>query len=157
MFDYEAKLPHWINRAGFLIRAEAQKEMASAGHDLTAEEWALLMVLWRDGAQSMNALASVTLRDRTTVTRLVDRLVAKGLLKRRADSGDRRKVVVDLTDASREMEAPVTGAIGKVVEKALASIDPDEVATAISVLRRIVANFDGAEQEGETGRGESRT
>jgi DNA-binding MarR family transcriptional regulator len=141
-FDYETKIPHWINRLSFMLRSELQHRIKAEGHDLTAEEWALLMVLWRDGAMTMGKLASITLRDRTTVTRVVDRLVTKGLLQRSSEEGDRRQVVIQVTPLGHQIQPSVAGAVVPLVEKAGQGIAGEELELALSVLKRMVDNLE---------------
>ena len=141
VFDYETKIPHWINRLSFMLRSELQQRVKAAGHDLAAEEWALLMVLWRDGPMPTGRLAAVTLRDRTTVTRVVDRLVSKGLLERKDEQGDRRQVVIHVTKLGAQIQPEVVGAVAPLIEKANAGIPAKELEITLSVLRRMADNL----------------
>jgi DNA-binding MarR family transcriptional regulator len=141
-FDYRTKIPYWINRLSFMLRAELQQRVEDAGHDLAAEEWALLMVLWSDGPLPMNRLATITLRDRTTVTRVVDRLVEKGLLLRSQDREDRRQVIVEVSDFGRSIEPSVVGAVVPLIAKAGENISREETENALSVLRRMAENLE---------------
>jgi DNA-binding MarR family transcriptional regulator len=141
-FDYENKIPHWINKLSFMLRVELQQRVKDAGHDLSAEEWALLMVLWKDGPLPMTQLAAITLRDRTTVTRLVDRLIVKGLLIRSQDPEDRRQVVVEPSDLGRSIQPSVVGAVVPLIAKANEGISQKDAETALSVLQRMAENLE---------------
>ena len=59
-------------------------EQAMAVHDLTAAQWLPLWQLARDGACSAQQLARDVDIDAGAATRLVGRLVAKGLVERHA-------------------------------------------------------------------------
>lgn len=146
MFDYQGNIQHWINRLSFMLRGEAQQRLRRAGFDLSAEEWALLMVLWRDGPTGMTRLADITLRDRTTVTRLVDRLIRKGLVLRQGAARDRRQVVIDLTKRGREIEAPVLRAIVPLIAITNRDIPAADLETTRRVLAQMAANL-GATDE----------
>ncbi|AEQ51983.1 MarR family winged helix-turn-helix transcriptional regulator [Pelagibacterium halotolerans] len=143
MFDYQAATPHWVNRLSFLIRAEVQQRFKAAGYAITAEEWAMLMLLWPNAPQSMGQLAAVSLRDRTTVTRLVDSMVAKGLLERTPAPNDRRSVLVDLGPKGRALEAPLTAIVGDFIAQATKGLSADEIARANAVLQKMTANILG--------------
>lgn len=145
MFEYQAATPHWVNRLSFLIRAEMQQRFRAEGYSLTAEEWAMLMLLWKQAPQTMGQLAAVSLRDRTTVTRLVDSMVAKELLKRTQDPNDRRSVLVDLDEKGRALEAPLTGIVKKFIAEATRGISDEEIAQANAVLERMTRNILGEE------------
>ncbi len=142
MFDYESKIQHWVNRLSFLLRSEAQRHFREQGLDLSAEEWALLMVLWQKGPQQMGPLAAITLRDRTTVTRLVDRLVKKNLLQRGAAATDRRKVVVSVTREGQEIQGRIVGSVLPLIEKSNQGISLQERETTLRVLKTMVENLD---------------
>ncbi len=142
MFDYESKIQHWVNRLSFLLRSEAQRHFREQGLDLSAEEWALLMVLWQKGPQQMGPLAAITLRDRTTVTRLVDRLVKKNLLQRGAAATDRRKVVVSVTREGQEIQGRIVGSVLPRIEKSNQGISLQERETTLRVLKTMVEKLD---------------
>ncbi len=142
MFDYESKIQHWVNRLSFLLRSEAQRHFREQGLDLSAEEWALLMVLWQKGPQQMGPLAAITLRDRTTVTRLVDRLVKKNLLQRGAAATDRRKVVVSVTREGQEIQGRIVRSVLPLIEKSNQGISLQERETTLRVLKTMVKNLD---------------
>ncbi|WP_417582647.1 MarR family winged helix-turn-helix transcriptional regulator [Pelagibacterium sp.] len=143
MFDYQAATPHWVNRLSFLIRAEVQQRFKAAGHAITAEEWAMLMMLWAQAPQSMGQLAATSLRDRTTVTRLIDSMVAKDLLQRTADPKDRRTVLVDLGPRGRALQAPLTAIVSDFIAQSTKGLSPDEIAVANTVLKKMTANILG--------------
>ncbi|HEY4372334.1 MAG TPA: MarR family transcriptional regulator [Burkholderiales bacterium] len=54
-----------------------------------------------NGPQSASAIAQETMLSPAAITALVDRLEARGLVRRRADENDRRKVLVESTDKTR--------------------------------------------------------
>ncbi len=142
MFRFESKLPYWVNRLAFLVRAELQRGFAKAGYDLTPEEWALLMVLWERAPLTVGALADLTLRDRTTVTRLLDGLVKKDCVIRTVDPQDRRCTQVSVSEFGTSLAAPLRSIAEKVIAKTLNGIPQDEVDRCTATLRTMVTNFD---------------
>jgi len=142
MFNYEDKIQHWVNRLSFLLRSEAQARLKQAGHDLSAEEWALLMILWRDGPTKMTRLADLTLRDRTTVTRLVDRLIKKQLVLRKGGKNDRRQVFVEVSERARDVEPAVLGTMLPLIQKSHQGISEAEINQARDVLIRMARNLE---------------
>ncbi|WP_299877922.1 MarR family transcriptional regulator [uncultured Sulfitobacter sp.] len=136
-FEYETKLHHWVNRVAFQIRAEMQKRIKESGLDISVEEWAMLMILWEDGATPMNNLAEKTLRDRTTVTRLIDRLVTKGLVERVAAPEDRRLVVVETTDRSNDIRGALISSALSLIDETTESVSSEDLATTLQTLRQI--------------------
>lgn len=141
MFDYETVPLHWVNRLGFLTRKELGNRFRAAGVDVSPEEWAVLLILWQKGAQTPGALADVTFRDRTTITRLIDGMVAKGLVARGADPNDRRRSLVDVSDAGRALEAKLVSIARVLITEALDGIAPADIEATLRTLRRMTLNL----------------
>jgi DNA-binding MarR family transcriptional regulator len=73
-------------------------------HELSLSSYEVLLLLSRadDNALRMGELADELLLSRSGLTRLVDRMVARGLLERHTCSADRRGTYARLTDAGRK-------------------------------------------------------
>ncbi|KRB20469.1 MULTISPECIES: MarR family winged helix-turn-helix transcriptional regulator [Mesorhizobium] len=81
------------------------------------------------GPQSAGAIATATGLTPAAVTALIDRLEARGLLTRTRSLEDRRKVVIEATEATRELSSRYYGAIAKEGEKVIATFSDAELAT----------------------------
>ncbi|WP_096452434.1 MarR family winged helix-turn-helix transcriptional regulator [Mesorhizobium sp. 113-1-2] len=81
------------------------------------------------GPQSAGAVATATGLTPAAVTALIDRLEARGYLTRTRSLEDRRKVVIEATEATRELSARYYGAIAKEGEKVIATFSDAELAT----------------------------
>src|SRR5580692_4269546 len=68
---------------------------------INGREAAVLRAIDAGGPVSQGEIARAMNVDRTTMVALIDDLQLKGLVQRRQDPDDRRKNVVDLTDAGR--------------------------------------------------------
>ncbi len=92
---------YWLNR----LRADVHGsfERALAGLGITVAQWNVLVVLYHDTAATPQALATALAIDSGAVTRLLDRLAAKGLLARAPSTADRRSVELALTPAGRAL------------------------------------------------------
>lgn len=71
------------------------------GRGVSVREWRVLGSLWDVDCLTLGELAGAILCEQSSTTRLVDRLVAAGLVEKRAVSDDRRKVHVRLTEKGR--------------------------------------------------------
>ena len=84
-----------ISRLAYLFRLRIEHLLAEIDSRLSAEESALLMVLVESGQPLRRGeFAEIMLRDKTTVTRQLDGLVAKGLVRRKQDPSDGRAVLI---------------------------------------------------------------
>jgi MarR family transcriptional regulator, organic hydroperoxide resistance regulator len=74
---------------------------------------------------------------RASGTLVLGQLEARGLVSRSADPADARRLVVELTDAGRELEGPVHEVFDEVESVIRRSLGPDEVAAAFDTIRRM--------------------
>lgn len=113
-------------------------EQAMAAHELTAAQWLPLWKLARGGACSAQQLAREVDIDAGAATRLVDRLVAKGLVERVRSAGDRRVVMLQLTPAGRSVAAQVPQVLAEVNNTYLRGFSRDEWQQLKALLRRML-------------------
>lgn len=141
MFDYE-KIPlHWVNRLSFLLRRELSTMFREANHPISSEEWAILLVLWKQSPQNPSALADVTIKDRTTITRLIDGMVSKNLVSRTEDPDDRRRSVVAITAQGLAIKDDLVPIARMLIDQALVNIPPEDIQTTIRTLRAMTENL----------------
>ena len=150
MFGYEKVSLHWVNRLGFLTRKNLSTLFGKAGHAVSPEEWAILLVLWQKGPQSPSALADVTFKDRTTVTRLIDAMVRKKLVTRTEDQVDRRRRVVTLSARGSNLEAELVPIAQTLIEQALHGIPAADIEITTRTLRTMTQNLSDAPQSALT-------
>jgi MarR family transcriptional regulator for hemolysin len=115
-----------------LLRTLADQRVRAL--DMTRAQWAVLAALERQEGRKQSELAEVLEIKPITLTRLVDRLCANGLVERRADPGDRRAKRLFLTPAAR----PLTQRLSKLGEdlmgEVLAGIDEPGVKLMLQQL-----------------------
>ncbi len=109
--------------------------------DITYPQYLVLLVLWRneeDGLTSMSVsqLTRALQLDTGTVTPLLKRMEAKGILGRQRDTDDERVVLVQLTEHGlglRELAKPIPGKLMCQVE-----MSAEELLTLQSTLRGLI-------------------
>ena len=83
--------------------AVAARSLATVADDVTLAQYRVLIELAARGPQRLADLATALTVERSTATRMCDRLVRKRLVTRRRGTEDRRVVKVSLTDAGAEL------------------------------------------------------
>ncbi|MGA8255881.1 MAG: MarR family transcriptional regulator [Nocardioides sp.] len=78
--------------------------------DLTLEHWRIMSVLHHAPGLRMTALAEAAVVPAATLTRHVDKLVELGLVLRRVDPGDKRRVAAALSPRGSELASQLSGA-----------------------------------------------
>lgn len=87
---------------------------------LTYPQYLAMLVLWEGGEPSVKALGERLGLDSGTLTPLLKRLEARGLVTRRRDAADERSVLIGLTEAGRKLQEAaksVPKAIGCAVDR----------------------------------------
>ncbi|MFI9204550.1 MarR family winged helix-turn-helix transcriptional regulator [Streptomyces sp. NPDC053048] len=107
---------------------------AAARHGLTSVQAKLLAQL--KGPVPMRGLAALLLCDASNVTGIVDRLEARGLVRREPDPADRRVKNVVATDEGRETIRRVRAEM-QATHSALDALDEAERATLYGLLARL--------------------
>ncbi|MFF7532865.1 MarR family transcriptional regulator BagL/FevM [Streptomyces bobili] len=93
----EEALPHQLRRAGQAWTALWQHRLP----DLTSPQFAVLLALDDHGSLDQSALGSLAAVDRSTLTVLLDRLEARGLVTKEMDPANRRRRIIALTGTGR--------------------------------------------------------
>ena len=88
--------------------AVAARSLATVAEDVTLAQYRVLVELASRGPQRLADLAVALRVDRSTATRMSDRLARKHLVRRRRVASDRRGVQVSLAPAGRDLIAEVS-------------------------------------------------
>lgn len=86
-----------IERTGKELKRAFQQTLQSIDAGITADQWVILDLLNRQSGISQLEIAEKTSKDPPTVTRILDLLAKKRLVKREMDVSDRRKMKIALT------------------------------------------------------------
>jgi len=103
---------------------------------LTYPQYLVFLVLWEQDDITVKALGEHLFLDSGTITPLLKRLEARGLIQRRRDAEDERQVRVLLTDAGRDLRAKALAiplAVGKA--SGMTMVQADDLRTELLRLR----------------------
>ena len=120
---------------------------ALPGSDVTPRMLGVLQHLAASGPLTVGEQAAHLRLGKATVTELVDRLEARGLVARMRDERDRRRVFVWLTDAGRERAAAHPRVLeDELLVEAVARMRPEQRAHLIEGLRALVEAGEAGEE-----------
>jgi DNA-binding MarR family transcriptional regulator len=120
--------------ASRVLVAVAARSLAGIAEEVTLPQYRALVVLASRGPQKVAALAEALDVTPPTATRMVDRLVKKGLVRRRSSQSDRREVRVSLTQAGRSLVAQVTARRRREIAAILSRIPVDHLVDMTALL-----------------------
>jgi DNA-binding MarR family transcriptional regulator len=119
----------------------ASKRMAST-IGITGPQRLTLRVIGLFPGISAGELADVLRLHPSTLTGVLQRLVDRGLIARRAGRGDRRLALLGLTAAGRRANRNSRGTVEALISKALAECEEGELEGAQRVLSQVASRLD---------------
>jgi DNA-binding MarR family transcriptional regulator len=127
-----------MRRVLMAITQAADKRLEPDG--LTHVQWGPLFMLRSSRASTVAELARELQTDAGAMTRLLDRLEAKGLCRRERSTEDRRVVRIALTPEGEKAAAQVPTVLAQVMNETLAGFSREEWGTLKSMLARMLDN-----------------
>ena len=118
-------------------RLRELEENLFSQYDLNSQQYNVLRVL---KAAQPGAMATLALADRLVsrspdITRLLDRLVERGLVERIRSAEDRRQVLARITPEGVKLLHTIAGPLAKCHERQLGHLSADEVQSLIELLQ----------------------
>ncbi|HZY40095.1 MAG TPA: MarR family transcriptional regulator [Mucilaginibacter sp.] len=123
------------------LRQHIQAKIKEHGIDLTFEMLEVMSCLWRQDGINQQEIADFTLRDKSSMTYLLDNLVKRTLVTRTEDENDRRNKLIFLTPEGHKLRDQLYPWAIEVYEAASEGTTTVELEQAIDQLNRMTANL----------------
>ena len=98
--------------------------------------------MWVQDGISQKELSEKSFKDQPTTTRILDKLERRGLIRRQADSEDRRVSLIYLTSEGQEIKGPLISLARQAMDQALQGLAEQEQEQLKNLLGRISDNLD---------------
>lgn len=139
-------LGYWLRRVSDDVHGNFQRQIAA--HDITVAQWSVLVTVHRGEATTTTDVARFVGIDVGAVSRLIDRLAAKGLITRTPDPASRRTAQLALTPAGTQL-VPVLAAIADSNDQAFfAVLSAAEQVQLLDLLQRIFFTHHNDQHQG---------
>lgn len=140
--SYEANMSigYLMRRLVNSLTSEIDRQLDE--HDLTNAQWMPLYKIARGGGSTVAELARGCQTDNGAMTRMLDRLEAKGFLRRIRSTTDRRVVSLELTPEGKRAADKVPKVLADVLNTQLAGFDETEFHALLGYLQRMLVNAD---------------
>jgi DNA-binding MarR family transcriptional regulator len=129
-------LAQTLSRAERCVTRHLAGALESEG--CTVEQWRILRLLADGGGRPMSEIAEFALIPAPSLTRLIDRMVSDGLVHRRTDARDRRRVLVHLTRRGRGLHRRLAERVERERHAVLAGAEPAEAERLLRLLGGLV-------------------
>lgn len=96
----EDHLGYWLRCLSNFVSGSFEKKLS--GHDISVAQWVVLRTLFESGDVTLNQAAELVGVDKSSLSRMVERLVQRGFINR-AEGRDRRSIGLTLTVTARKL------------------------------------------------------
>lgn len=128
-------------------------QMASGFGLSQATAWPVVMIARLGDGVRPGALADALDLEPSSLVRVIDQLIASGLVERRDDATDRRARTLHLTASGQARATQLEAALAAFRRTLFAGMDPKDIATCASVLSRLADAIVVYEKAAENQRG----
>lgn len=139
--DFEESIAPWLGKTMKILDYCLHEEMSNQGMDLTKEQMIVLKKLHEQDGRNQNELAFLTLRDKSSLTRLLAKMETKKYIVRRQSEEDRRVNHVYITSLGREIYSRSRPIIQKLIAAMERNISEEEIDQMIHTLKKIQYNM----------------
>jgi DNA-binding MarR family transcriptional regulator len=139
--DFENNLGRYIGRIHYLFSLKLNHLLRKSQTGITVDQFRLLTHLWKQDGISQQQLAQLVLRDRASVTRMVDILEEQGFINRVADKGDRRINLIFLTKKGKLLESIASQAAQEVLDISQKGFSKSQQVILTELLQKLISNL----------------
>ncbi len=126
---------------GVLSRGLSLQTFAEKGFDITPEQYLILSLLVENGELYQRQISELTYKDRPNVSRIINILEEKDLVKRVPDSNGRQIYKIIVTEKGKKLREkihPVSVEIRNIVTKGIAKEDLEK---CLEILGQMLENI----------------
>ena len=123
------------------IRQFIQVKIKEHGVSITFEMLEVMGCLWKKDGINQQEIADLTLRDKSSLTYLLDNLVKRKMVKRVEDENDRRNKLIYLTKEGNDLKERLHPIVTEVYELASEEAAVNDLKNSILVLNKMIGNL----------------
>ena len=126
------------------------KKIAGKFKELSKNQPMVIKIIGMEGEVMPSTIGKYTGMEKSSLTRMVDDLEKKGIVYRKTDPDDRRKVLVSLTEKGLDCYNQLNEITAEMADEILKFVDENDLEefvqsleTMVRILRKINSNRDG--------------
>lgn len=139
--DFEKSIGPWMGKTVKMVDYHMHELFQKENLDISKEQMIVLKKLHEHGSLNQNRLASMTFRDKSSLTRLLSNMERKGYIIKKQSVEDKRIKEVVLTKEGSiifEKTKPIIKKVIALMENGFATTEKEMI---ITMLKRVQANF----------------
>jgi DNA-binding MarR family transcriptional regulator len=123
------------------VRQYVQVKIKENGISITFEMLEVMGCLWRKDGINQQEIADLTLRDKSSMTYLLDNLVKREMVKRIEDKNDRRNKLIYLTKEGVSLKEQLYPWVAEVYEMATQQVDINDIQSSLMLINKMISNL----------------
>jgi DNA-binding MarR family transcriptional regulator len=139
--DHNLNYGFLLERTGKKLKQTLQRIFNDIDADITVDQWVILYELHMHTSLSQNELGENTFKDAPTVTRIIDLLAKKNLVKRKMSKEDRRKYNIELTKKGTEKIETLLPAVIEYRKTGWEGLTKSDLDTLNVILNKVFDNM----------------
>jgi DNA-binding MarR family transcriptional regulator len=139
--EVQKEFAHIIIQVNTAFRQFVQQKLKEHKIDLTFEMLQIMKYLWENDGANQQEIANATVKDKASLTYLIDNLTRRELVYRQEDASDRRNKLIFLTDQGWRLQTVLLPWVKEMYTVANADIPACEFSKAMQTLRKVITNL----------------
>ena len=126
-----------------VLRRRMHNRIHQLGYKCTMEQLSILEVLKFNGAMNMSEIAQAIIKENAAITRMVDVMEGRGLVKRKPIAGDRRAKAIHITKKGTEVFEDLIPKLLVELKEATSCITKEEYVEVVRIMKKIINHNKG--------------
>jgi DNA-binding MarR family transcriptional regulator len=123
------------------VRQYIQVKIKENGCNITFEMLEVMSCLWKKDGVNQQEIADLTLRDKSSMTYLLDNLVKRKLVKRVEDENDRRNKLIYLTNEGIKLKETLNPWVAEVYGMASEGLVVEDLQNSLSLVNKMITKL----------------
>ncbi|WP_210608540.1 MarR family winged helix-turn-helix transcriptional regulator [Priestia flexa] len=140
-YKLDDSLGYRLFHASRLMMNRLNHHFKNNDYPLTYEQWQIMSRLYEKDGQTQNQLAIQNERDQASVSRLIDNMIKRELVKRVPHITDRRINLIYLTEYGKNIQVELEKLAQQTISDASEGLTEEELAICLSTLNKIRYNL----------------
>jgi len=136
--ELAVKLGRSMSELRNYVRQYIQVKIKENGCNITFEMLEVMGCLWKKDGVNQQEIADLTLRDKSSMTYLLDNLVKRKLVKRVEDENDRRNKLIYLTNESIKLKQTLNPWVAEVYNMAAEELAEEDLQRGLTLVNKMI-------------------
>jgi len=111
------------------------------GFPITREQWIIMKILYDKNGVSQQDLADELMKNKASITSLIENMEKKGIVSRKTNSFDKRSKMVSLTELGKDLRLDIDQHFQKITSDFVNEIETSNLNQTKDTLEKILNNL----------------